>query len=58
MKTIADSLRMQRLAFRWRAEGRKVALVPTMGALHAGHAELIRVARRRAGRTGRVIVSI
>lgn len=58
MKTVADPLRMQRQAFRWRAEGRKVALVPTMGALHAGHAELIRVARRRAGRTGRVIVSI
>ena len=33
-------------------------LVPTMGALHRAHGELIRVARENAGRNGEVVVSI
>jgi pantoate--beta-alanine ligase len=33
-------------------------LVPTMGALHTAHGELIRVARERAGQGGEVVASI
>lgn len=35
-----------------------VVMVPTMGALHSGHAALIEAAQQRAGKSGSVVVSI
>ena len=41
-----------------RAHGGRVALVPTMGALHAGHASLVAEARRNVSETDAVVVSV
>src|SRR5512146_1164088 len=39
-------------------KGKARVLVPTMGALHKAHGELIRIAREAAGEDGQVAVSI
>ncbi len=48
MKVIHDAEELQQTALALRAQGKKIALVPTMGNLHAGHASLMDVARSRA----------
>jgi pantoate--beta-alanine ligase len=52
VNTVAE---LRRAVSRARQGGRTIGLVPTMGALHAGHASLIRAARQE---TGCVVVSI
>lgn len=48
MHIITTVPEMKQLAATWRAAGKTVALVPTMGALHAGQEALIRAAAARA----------
>jgi len=47
MKLIESIAEMQQLALKTRGEGKSIALVPTMGYLHAGHASLMHEGRKR-----------
>jgi pantoate--beta-alanine ligase len=58
MRTLRTVAAMREHVRAARAEGRPVALVPTMGAFHAGHEALIRAARDAAGEAGQVVVSL
>jgi len=55
MRIVRSLPTLKRVVGKWRARRDIIALVPTMGALHAGHLALVRLAQRRADR---VVVSI
>lgn len=55
LKTVHSVAELRAVIAGWRAEGLRVALVPTMGALHAGHISLTDHVRNHADR---VVVSI
>ena len=46
-RTVAD---LRARVAGWRQAGERVALIPTMGALHAGHLDLVRDAKKRCDR--------
>ncbi len=55
MQIITDPQALQSACLAFRQEGSSIALVPTMGALHAGHASLIAAGRQLADK---LVVSI
>ena len=55
MKIITEPRELQQYALAARRAGKTIALVPTMGFLHKGHASLIDIAGQRGDE---VIVSI
>ena len=55
MKVVHTVEELRRELEQARAEGKKIGMVPTMGALHAGHASLV---RRSVAENGATVVSV
>lgn len=55
MQTVSSITALRPIIQQWRQSGLRIAFVPTMGNLHAGHLELVSAAQRRADK---VVVSI
>lgn len=55
MKVVVSSAELRSELAAWRRSGERIAVVPTMGNLHAGHARLVEEAKLRAER---VVVTI
>jgi pantoate--beta-alanine ligase len=55
LRIIRDVAGLRQCVREWRNEGQKVALVPTMGAIHKGHISLVHAAQKQSDR---VIVSL
>lgn len=55
MQIITSPAELQKICLKWRCEGIKVGIVPTMGYFHEGHKNLMRIAREKADK---LIVSL
>jgi pantoate--beta-alanine ligase len=55
MRLVRSISQMKQISARWAVAGEGIVLVPTMGALHEGHRQLVRAARKSEAR---VVVSI
>lgn len=55
MQIVRESMALRQAVQALRANGDRLALVPTMGALHDGHLALVAEARQRAGRVAATI---